>query len=410
MAPLDLIRDKFSQDCTVETVLHLVMSHFGMSEEEAQAEIDKYSEIIDEIDRWRRENPWKKIFKLKRKLREQEKDMKKALLIGNGFTSHLINAYLNDKMMKRLFDSAGPICKKAQELFLPFCQVYSESTSTTDITETRKRCVVELLENYGIKDAEKLYEEYFLQYGLFADAARGEIVSVESLLKVISLFSHNDFFAEESILEVKRLANRIYYNNGENGLSAVSLSAREPIRRWLSEYQEVFTTNYDCVLDDAYEGKVKHLHGGFYMKDRYEKSQERLSPEDAYLVWGISGEDKEEQTRGGPIVTSDGYYLATSDDYLIAVRSELEFYLMSLQTGAFEKLDIFGYSGENDQHINLAISQNQNLKTVCYYCNPRHVNDKENKNEIMRRFKLPEHMELILRPWTEIWDKIPIGI
>ena len=51
MEPMDLIRDKFSQDCTVETVLHLLMSHFGMSEDEAQAEIDTYFRIVDMMDR-----------------------------------------------------------------------------------------------------------------------------------------------------------------------------------------------------------------------------------------------------------------------------------------------------------------------------------------------------------------------
>ena len=56
MDPMDLIRDKFSQDCTIETVLHLVMSHFNMSEEEAQAKINEYFEIVEEIDRWRQEN------------------------------------------------------------------------------------------------------------------------------------------------------------------------------------------------------------------------------------------------------------------------------------------------------------------------------------------------------------------
>ncbi len=35
MEPMDLIRDKFSQDCTIETVLHLVMADFDMTEKEA---------------------------------------------------------------------------------------------------------------------------------------------------------------------------------------------------------------------------------------------------------------------------------------------------------------------------------------------------------------------------------------
>ena len=55
MEPLDLIRDKFSQDCTIETVRHLLMAHDDMSEEEAQAEIDTYFRIVDMIDEERRQ-------------------------------------------------------------------------------------------------------------------------------------------------------------------------------------------------------------------------------------------------------------------------------------------------------------------------------------------------------------------
>ena len=50
MEPMDLIHDKFSQDCTIETVLHLLMAHFELSEEEAQAKIDEYFKIVDMID------------------------------------------------------------------------------------------------------------------------------------------------------------------------------------------------------------------------------------------------------------------------------------------------------------------------------------------------------------------------
>ena len=53
MEPMDLIRDKFSQDCSIETVLHLVMAHFDLSEEEAQAEIDEYFAIVDWMDKHR---------------------------------------------------------------------------------------------------------------------------------------------------------------------------------------------------------------------------------------------------------------------------------------------------------------------------------------------------------------------
>lgn len=48
MDPMDFIWDKFSQDCTIETVLHLVMAHFDLSEAEAQAKINEYFEIVEE--------------------------------------------------------------------------------------------------------------------------------------------------------------------------------------------------------------------------------------------------------------------------------------------------------------------------------------------------------------------------
>ena len=56
MEPMDLIRDKFSQNCTIETVLHLLMAHFDLSEEEAQAEIDGYFKIVDMIDAERKKD------------------------------------------------------------------------------------------------------------------------------------------------------------------------------------------------------------------------------------------------------------------------------------------------------------------------------------------------------------------
>ena len=43
----DLIHDKFSQDCTVETVQHLLIAHFDMSEEEAKATIDSYFKMME---------------------------------------------------------------------------------------------------------------------------------------------------------------------------------------------------------------------------------------------------------------------------------------------------------------------------------------------------------------------------
>ncbi len=46
---LDFIREKFSQDYAVETVLHLVMGEYDLSEEEAFGNIKEYFDIIENV-------------------------------------------------------------------------------------------------------------------------------------------------------------------------------------------------------------------------------------------------------------------------------------------------------------------------------------------------------------------------
>ena len=53
MEPMDLIRDKFSQECEIGTVRRLLMAHFDLTEEQAQAEINSYFEIVDWMDKHR---------------------------------------------------------------------------------------------------------------------------------------------------------------------------------------------------------------------------------------------------------------------------------------------------------------------------------------------------------------------
>ena len=54
MDPMDLIRDKFSQECEIGTVRRLLTVHFDMTEEQAQAEIDEYFRIVDMLDEERK--------------------------------------------------------------------------------------------------------------------------------------------------------------------------------------------------------------------------------------------------------------------------------------------------------------------------------------------------------------------
>ena len=49
MEPMDLMRDKFSQECEIGTVRRLLMAHFDMTEEQ----INSYFEIVDWMDKHR---------------------------------------------------------------------------------------------------------------------------------------------------------------------------------------------------------------------------------------------------------------------------------------------------------------------------------------------------------------------
>lgn len=55
MDVIEYIREMFSRDCAIDTVLSLVMKEYGLSEQEAQKKIDEYFEIINAIDKERNE-------------------------------------------------------------------------------------------------------------------------------------------------------------------------------------------------------------------------------------------------------------------------------------------------------------------------------------------------------------------
>jgi len=349
-----------------------------------------------------------------------------ALLVGNGFTANLIETYSNPSMLSRLEEKSPKLYQKANLLFerfrMPVSPVKSISVgwgysgdgfsgaiplfsgpisglpyNSILITHIEKALV-----DTGFKDNFKqICEEYFQMYGLAYETKKEKISSIESLLKIISLFAKTGEFSEADKRDVISIASHLYFNDGLNRLYSVDAKFHNPIKLWLSQYDYIFTTNYDCLLDDACDdkSKVMHLHGGFYYKDRFSRVEYVLNPNDAYLVWGMDGDDKVSQLEGG---------MTFQMEFPLEMPTSLfRQYLNILGTENICSIDIFGYSGENDQHINHTISANDSIEIVNYYCDPKEIDSAVLRFELIEKFQInSQRQRLNLRSWDEIWSRL----
>ena len=80
-------------------------------------------------------------------------------------------------------------------------------------------------------------------------------------------------------------------------------------------------------------------------------------------------------------------------------------YLNKLENENIQELHIFGYSGENDQHINKRIINNKNIARIYFYCDPKNVNNNSYNRKIMALFEGVK-IEIVFEPWTKIWALI----
>lgn len=171
---------------------------------------------------------------------------------------------------------------------------------------------------------------FFLEYGLIFEVVNDEITSFENLLKAD---------------EIKKVSDKICYNDGQCDLSATSLKNYTKIKRFFNSFSYVFTTNYDLILDDICKCKtVYHLYGSFNIvkkrengKSHCEKLKYKVDYNEAYLILGIHGEEKVRNMKAGltlPIRLSVTFLSSIFDQYLD-----------KLQNGDYDELHVFGYSG-----------------------------------------------------------------
>lgn len=347
--------------------------------------------------------------------------MGKILLVGNGLTSNLIPEYNNEKMMTKIKRQAPESFRKANQFFTPFRKKvdntqYAAVTvgfcgdelfcgeSGFDSTITDLSYNNELLDHVEqqllLKGFNKsVFDLHFQTYGLIYETQYDEISNVESLLKIIDLFSTIGLFSSQDKKDIEKLANHVYFNGGNCGNQSINDCVKTNLFSWLSTYDKIFTTNYDSLLDDTLStDQIKHLHGGFYYADKYARSATIVPPDEAYLIWGISGEEKVQKMRGG-------FSFPTVFPFVSPI-SVFDKYLSELKNAKADQIDIFGYSGENDQHINTAISQNTSIREVHYFCNPTIVHDPAEEFRLRLRFQIEENKRLVLEPWDIVWNQL----
>ncbi|WEK53469.1 MAG: hypothetical protein P0Y55_12865 [Candidatus Cohnella colombiensis] len=355
--------------------------------------------------------------------------MNKALLIGNGFTLNLNNEYSNSRMMEKFRKRIPNLINRAEEEFklyrncsftlsdlynvseALFCgndllcggNLYT-SSDRIYISEAAKSWVIEKLSIQGFNDPELIFTEYFENYGLIYSINKDEILGVETYLKVISLFKEIGKFNENEYAEIKIVAYEVYYNEGKHGKSSIRNNEIDvgKLASTLSEYVDIYTTNYDTILDDFLEEQNRfpfHLHGGFSTNHRNKDPDGRYDPKNARLIWGINAEQKFEELKVG-FDFGDIDYSAFRYG-----QSRLADYFDFLKERQYDEIHILGYSGENDAHINQRIKENAHIKNIILFVDPTIITDLE--TQVRSRILYGgDNKPVNIKSWNDFWDPI----
>jgi hypothetical protein len=316
---------------------------------------------------------------------------KKAILIGNGVTSQLIDDYKDINMIEKFKAATGNLYYEINSLLDPY----------RNLPNKDKKSIVELLKKQNIESHH--YQRYFIQQNLFMELENENIVSLESLMKTAHLFHHIKDF---SYAKITLVANKIYYNEGKKDIRSINcLVDKEKFKNYICSFDFVFTTNFDTILDDVYKNEVCHLHGGFNYKKITENSsisinrvEHELSPEKAHLVWGRNPEEKSNKSKGG-------LHFPISFPFSFG-SSVLERYLKTLENGDFTELYIWGYSGLNDDHINSKIRNNNYLKRTYVYIDPNLLNCNSTLHEKELLFQGNKDSSVYFSSWDTIWNSL----
>ena len=186
----------------------------------------------------------------------------KSLLIGNGININFGGkAYSNQFIIKRIIFNAragkydllfnGKISgEQIEEVFLNLAELANAiSRGECDSVVTTEE--IPLLEDFKRRYSKKV--EHYYDVGL------------EDWLFILRIF----FLKNDDLKNIWRPVKYSFeqmmldaiYNDGD--IQKLYLSMGKPVKRWLEQYDEIFTLNYDNNVESLIKKPVFHLHGDY---------------------------------------------------------------------------------------------------------------------------------------------------
>ena len=292
-------------------------------------------------------------------------DASKILLIGNGFTSQLIPAY-KSKEMKAVINLKYPdvvskidsvwkdisattigVYDDINDLNYPYEVLddiklairdeegvvpHSTHIEVDNLSRIREPIETCFIRNYGIDpaNAKKIFNKFFCKGSsiLRFQVIWSEVEAIEPFYALVKLAFRLNVIDQNEKNMLVRTIKLVLRNNDKFYFKDISNfeSYLDGVQCFLNQYNTIFTTNYDQLLEIS--GKnVVHLHGSFLDDD---------------IILGIDEIEKQNKNKR------------------YSERVQL------LRNIKCDEIHIFGYSGKNDIHINTAIREN-GCKIV-FYC------------------------------------------
>lgn len=350
----------------------------------------------------------------------------KSILIGNGININFGGkAYTNDYIIKRILFNAR--ANKYDPLFDgeisgdEIARIFiGLSTWANDISDGKYDAIIPDEEKPILKDFKARYNWKLSHY---------YEVGLEDWLFILHVYFLQNTDIADNWLSVKQGFERMMldaiYNDGD--IQNLYKSMEKPVKRWLLEFNNVFTLNYDNNIEKLIRRSVFHLHGDFRTPANSENPQTLLGcirknnnenvviPQFEHCfcnaLFGYAGEHKygiacafEKGTEGLKRLEKSGIspecFPAPLDE-MIRVHQEHPELVFSCCYHFAEfkelagELHIIGMSPNNDSHIFKLIGESNIEKVVFYYFSEGEV-----------KKGLPIHQEVEYRSAQELWRRL----